>query len=189
MYESFYGLRERAFELTPDPRYLLLTPGHQEALSNLEYGMSAGRGITLLVGEAGTGKTTLLRKALSTQAQAKGPASRVLSLHLTNPTLTRAEFVEFLAGGFALGTSAAESKARLLRDLELMLRGRRARGETTVLVIDEAQSLPEDLLEEIRLLANIESDTEKLLLLILAGQPQLAARPNSRAPSLKQRVR
>lgn len=187
MYESFYGLRERAFELTPDPRFLLLTPAHREALSNLEYGITFRRGITLLIGEAGTGKTTLLRKALPLQTESHGKP--FASVYLNNPALTRSEFLEFLAERFHLSTAAAYSKTRLLREIEVALVERRTKGETTVLVIDEAQSLSHELLEEIRLLANIESDTEKLLPLILVGQPELGDRLNEpELRQLKQRV-
>src|SRR5829696_473526 len=185
MYERFYGLREPAFELTANPRFLLLTAGHREALSNLEYGIAARRGLTLLVGEAGTGKTTVLRKALAMQRERCGAHM----LTINNPTLTRDEFFEFLAASFGLGGDAATSKTRLLREIEEALRERRARGEAAVLVVDEAQSMPRELLEEIRLLANIESDTEKLLPLVLAGQPELADRLNEpQLRQLKQRV-
>ncbi len=105
-------------------------------------------------------------------------------VHVTNPALTREEFVETLATQFGLSGEAAQSKATLLRELEELLRRRRAEDETTVLVVDEAQSLSADLLEEIRLLANIETSEEKLLSLILAGQPELAEQLNQ--PSLRQ---
>ena len=179
MYQEFFGLRELPFDLSPDPRYLYLTARHSEALANLQYGISARKGLTLLVGEAGTGKTTLVRAALESKACRSARA-----LYLNNPTLTRGEFLEFLADGFGLGSDAAASKARLLKQLERELISRRQRGVITALVIDEAQSLPYELLEEIRLLANIETNTEKLLPLVLAGQPELADRLNE--PSLRQ---
>jgi general secretion pathway protein A len=186
MYERFYGFHERPFDLVPTPRFLLLTPTHREALSNVEYGVTARRGITLLIGDAGTGKTTVLRKAL-VRVESRGP--RLFSMYLNKPTLTRAEFVEFLATRFGLGPAAATSKIRLLTGVEKVLRVRRDNGDLTVLVIDEAQSLPLELLEEVRLLANIESDTDKLLPLVLAGQPELAARLNTpELRQLKQRV-
>ena len=106
MYESFYGFRERPFDLTPNPRFLVMTDVHREALSNLEYGISSRTGITLLVGEAGTGKTTLIRTALERQ-----PA-RVHCVHIQNPVLTRDEFVEMLALRFQLSSRARESKNR-----------------------------------------------------------------------------
>jgi general secretion pathway protein A len=183
MYEQFYGLRERPFDLTPNPRFLVLTESHREALANLEYGIGSRKGITLLVGEAGSGKTTMIRAAVE-----KLPA-RVHCVHLHNPTLTRTEFVEMLAARFGLSDEAAQSKAAMLIELEALLRARRASGEASVLVVDEAQSLPAELLEEIRLLANIETNDEKLLSLIIAGQPELAERLNDQSlRQLKQRV-
>ncbi len=184
MYERFYGLRERPFDLTPNPRYLFLTAKHREALSNLEYGISARRGVTLLIGEAGTGKTTLVRTVLESQRR-----RNTQCVYLNNPTLSRAEFVEFLANAFELGREAAVSKTRLLNELERTLRERLSKGIITALLVDEAQALPMDLLEEVRLLANIETDTEKLLPLVLAGQPQLADKLNDpELRQLKQRV-
>ena len=183
MYESFYGFRERPFDLTPNPRFLVMTDVHREALSNLEYGISSRTGITLLVGEAGTGKTTLIRTALERQ-----PA-RVHCVHIQNPVLTRDEFVEMLALRFQLSSRARESKTTLLFELEEALKHRDVMGESTVLLVDEAQSLPRDILEEVRLLANIETTERKLLSVILAGQPEVTALlndPNLR--QLKQRI-
>jgi general secretion pathway protein A len=183
MYEQFYGLRERPFDLTPNPRFLVLTESHREALANLEYGIGSRKGITLLVGEAGSGKTTMIRAAVD-----KLPA-RVHCVHLHNPTLSRTEFVEMLASRFGLSDEASQSKAAMLIELEALLRARRASGEASVLVVDEAQSLPAELLEEIRLLANIETNDEKLLSLIIAGQPELAERLNDQSlRQLKQRI-
>ena len=183
MYRPFFGLQERPFDLTPNPRFLILTDGHREALSTLEYGISSRKGITLLVGEAGTGKTTLIRAAAGRQPE------RVHCVHLHNPALTRDEFVETLATSFGLPARAGLSKASLLTELETMLRQRHAAGDLTVLIVDEAQSIPLELLEEIRLLANIETDDSKLLSVILAGQPELAARLNQgELRQLKQRV-
>jgi len=184
MYQRFFGLRERPFELTSNPKYLFFSAQHREALANLEYGLSSAKAITVVVGEAGTGKTTLLRAALESER-----CRRVKAIVLDNPTLTREEFVEILAARFELGPAAAASKAALLDALEAELRARRAREEITALIVDEAQSLSDELLEEVRLLANIETPTEKLLPLVLAGQPELAARLNESAlRQLKQRV-
>jgi len=184
MYQRFFGLHERPFELTSNPKYLFFSAQHREALANLEYGLSSAKAITVVVGEAGTGKTTLLRAALESER-----CRRVKAIVLDNPTLTREEFVEILAARFELGPAAAASKAALLDALEAELRARRAREEITALIVDEAQSLSDELLEEVRLLANIETPTEKLLPLVLAGQPELAARLNeSGLRQLKQRV-
>ena len=184
MYESFYGFRERPFDLTPNPRFLVMTDVHREALSNLEYGIASRTGITLLVGDAGTGKTTLIRTALERQP------SRVHCVHLQNPALTRAEFVEMLAWRFELSDRARESKTALLLELEAGAeRSARDAGESTVLLIDEAQSLPRDILEEIRLLANIETNERKLLSVVMAGQPEVTSLLNDESlRQLKQRV-
>jgi len=184
MYLDFYGLREAAFELTPDPKFLYLTPAHREALANLKYGLSTAKAVTVLTGEAGTGKTTLIRTALASEA-----CARVRCMHLTNPQLTRNEFVETLARGFSMSPAATTSKATLLDELERMLLERHAHGEVMALVVDEAQRMSDELLEEVRLLANIETPTSKLLPLVLAGQPELADRLNeSSLRQLKQRV-
>ncbi len=184
MYEGFYSLQERPFDLTANPRFLFLSSGHREALSTLQYGIEANKGITLLVGEAGTGKTTLIRAAIE---QARG--GNALLVYLSNPTLTRAEFYEFLASGFGLSRESALSKPVFLRELERALLVRRERGGVSALIVDEAQSLPYDLLEEIRLLANLETATIKLLPVVLTGQPELADRLNeSSLRQLKQRV-
>jgi general secretion pathway protein A len=184
MYERYYGLRELPFDLTPNPRYLFLTQSHREALSNLQYGISGRRGVTLLIGEAGTGKTTLVRSVLESEQRKSS-----CCIYLNNPMLTRAEFIEFLARAFDLSARAAGSKTALLFELEQVLRDRHSRGIITALLVDEAQALPLELLEEIRLLANIETDTDKLLPVVLAGQPQLAIRLNDpELRQLKQRV-
>jgi general secretion pathway protein A len=183
MYEQFFGLDARPFDLSPDPRYLVATPIHREAISNLEYGIASRKGITLLVGPAGTGKTTAIRAALERQ-----PA-RTHCVHLHNPALTRDEFVRMLAMQFSLSPAAQTSKTDLLLELEVLLRRRHAANETTILVVDEAQSLPGELLDEIRLLTNIEMPSEKLLPLVVAGQPEIATRLNDPSFSqLKQRI-
>jgi general secretion pathway protein A len=179
MYETFYGLRERPFDLTPNPRFLFMTARHREALTTLEYGLSARTGVALLVGDAGTGKTTIVHAALQSQQ-----VRQSLAVYLNNPSLTREEFVEFLAAGFGLSHEAARSKTRCLAELTETLSARHAASTMSALIIDEAQCLPDALLEEVRLLANIESASEKLLSIILAGQPELATRLNH--PSLRQ---
>jgi len=184
MYQRFYGLRELPFELTPNPKFLFLTPRHREALSNLQYGMSSAKPLTVMVGEAGTGKTTLLRTVLESEQ-----CRHVRWVCLNNPVLTREDFVKTLAARFELSAEAGESKAAFLDELERVLIERRSRGEVSALVVDEAQSLSKDLLEEIRLLANIETSEEKLLLVILAGQPEFAEKLNDPGlRQLKQRV-
>ena len=183
MYESFFGLRERPFDLTPDPRYMVGTNVHREALSNLEYAIGSRKGITLLLGEAGTGKTTVIRAAIERQSE------RIHCVHLHNPALTRNEFVDMLAARFELSERARSSKSALLLELEALLRTRREANETTVLIVDEAQSLSLELMEEIRLLTNIETNSEKLLSLVIAGQPEVARLFTEHAlRQLKQRI-
>ncbi len=184
MYEAFFGFRERPFDLTPNPKFLLLTGKHREALSNLQYGLTSRRGLTLLVGDAGTGKTTLIRAVIQ-DFEKQG----AIIAYLNNPTLTRQEFYEFLTTAFGLSAKAGSSKSALLAELADVLEKRRAAGLLTGLVIDEAQALPDELLEEVRLLANIETATDKLLPIVLAGQPELADRLNQVSlRQLKQRV-
>jgi general secretion pathway protein A len=179
MYHRYYGLREAPFELTPNPKFLYLTQQHREALSNLEYGLSSAKAVTVLIGEAGTGKTTLLKAALASER-----CKDVSCVFVSNPALTRNEFVETLAQRFDLSAAASQSKAVLLAELEAVLKQRRAKGQITALLVDEAQTLSIELLEEVRLLANIETASEKLLPLVLAGQPELSGRLND--PSLRQ---
>jgi len=184
MYEAFYGLKERPFELVPNPRFLFLTPRQREALSNLQYGLTTPRGLTLMIGEAGTGKTTLMQAALAEMSP-----NTVKVVLMSNPTLTRPEFYEFLARAFGLTQAASDSKARFLVELRNELLERQQAGVISTLVIDEAQSIPFELLEEIRLLSNIETTTSKLLNVILAGQPELSDRLNDKTlRQLKQRI-
>jgi len=177
MYERYYGLRERPFELSPDPRYLFLSNKHREALTHLRYGLGGRPGLTVLVGEAGTGKTTLIRAALHA---ANGAAARIV--HLSNPTLTRADFFEYLTARFGFSPEAAASKTRFLAELERVIAA--PNSQVPALVVDEAQSLPHELLEEIRLLTNLEASSGKSLAVALVGQPELADRLND--PSLRQ---
>src|SRR6185295_12006374 len=149
MYEAFYELEERPFDLTPNPRFLFMTPGHREALSTLQYGISGRKGITLLLGPAGTGKTTLVHAALEKQE-----AKHAHAIFLTNPTLSREEFTQFLAFELGLSDAASRSKTLFLRELNTTLAERCAEGIVTALIVDEAQAMPDELLEEVRLLAN-----------------------------------
>ncbi|MEO8681492.1 MAG: AAA family ATPase [Vicinamibacterales bacterium] len=183
MYERYYGLQERPFDLSPNPRFLCFTPQHREALVHLQYGLSGRPGITMLIGEAGTGKTTLIRAAL----QGSSPSSSIV--HLSNPTLTRDEFFELLASGFGFSQAAGRSKVQFLRELEAALSTPADPAPVLALVVDEAQSVPYELLEEIRLLTNVESSGGRSLAVAIVGQPELAARlqePHLR--QLKQRV-
>jgi len=183
MYEHFYGLQEPPFDLSPDPRFLFLSPGHQEALLHLEYGLKGRSGLTVLIGEAGTGKTTLIGRAV---LSAGGQQSTIV--HLSNPTLTRTEFFQYLAGALGFPAEAGASKVSFLQALQQALADHHRDGAVLALVVDEAQSLPDELLEEVRLLTNMSVEGRSLAV-ALVGQPELALRlnePNMR--QLKQRI-
>jgi general secretion pathway protein A len=179
MYEQYYGLRERPFDLSPNPRFLFLSRGHKEALTHLRYGLSGRPGLTVVVGEAGTGKTTLVRAALQAVANEQ---SKVV--HLSNPTLTRQEFYEYLATEYGFGAEAVESKTVFIRELAAALTEASTSNGVLALVVDEAQSLPHALLEEIRLLTNTEGASGNTVAIAVVGQPELAGRLND--PSLRQ---
>lgn len=176
MYRKFYGLRDLPFSLTPDPRFLYFTASHREVMANLQYGIEQGKGLVVVTGEVGTGKTTLLRAIIRQFDRS------VLASYVFNPGLTVAEFYEQLASDFNLGP--AGSRADLLRRLGELLMTRHANGLRTVLIVDEAQGLSRDLLEEVRLLLNFETHTEKQLQIVLTGQPELRRVLNS--PDLRQ---
>src|SRR5258706_3270135 len=135
MYEAYYGLHERPFDLSPNPRFLFLSKKHGEALAHLRYGLTGRPGVTVLVGEAGTGKTTLVRAALQS---ANG--QNVTIVHLSNPTLTRHEFYEYIALGFSFEREATTSKTAFLRELERAGSSRASAGGVLALIVDEAQS-------------------------------------------------
>jgi general secretion pathway protein A len=182
MYQEFFGLTAAPFELTPDPRFLYLPPRHQEALTVIQYAIRAQKGLTVLTGEVGLGKTTLVHAALAQQRDVP-----TWPLILSNPALSRDEFFEALADGFELG--AAGSKTALLRRFEAALVGCRERGVHAALIVDEAQTMSTEMLEEVRLLGNVVSAGGQMLSIILVGQPELAQRLNEPAlRQLKQRV-
>lgn len=183
MYEQYYGLRERPFDLTPNPRFLFMTSSHRDALAAMQYAISGRKGLTMVLGPPGTGKTTLVHAAMAKQE------GNVRAVYLGNPTLTREEFYEFLAQELGLSPHAQSSKAQFLRELRADLVAQHAQGTLTALVIDEAQAMSDGLLEELRLLENLETPSEKLLPVVLVGQPELATR--LRQPALlplRQRV-
>jgi general secretion pathway protein A len=184
MYKAYFGLRERPFDLTSDPRFLFLSKGHREALSLLHYGISGDKGITLLIGEAGTGKTTVLRAACQQQLDAS-----VQTLQLFNPLVSPRELQEFIVHELRLHPSIVESKVGFIRTLHQTLHERRVRGRFTALIVDEAQSITDGLLEELRMLGNLESSAGRLLSIVLTGQPELAQRLNQpQLRAFKQRV-
>jgi general secretion pathway protein A len=183
MYESFYGFKEKPFSLTPDPRFIYFTEKHCEGLANLVYGIRERKGFLVLSGEVGTGKTTLINALLDTFDR-----TGVLSAFIFNPILTTTEFFEYLLADFNLKYEA-RSKAQALIALNSLLLERYRLGKITVLIVDEAQNLSAEILEEIRLLTNLETSNEKLLQIILVGQPELSLKLNSsELRQLKQRI-
>ena len=181
MYAEFYGLKELPFALTPDPRFIYFTPSHTEVMANLHYGIESGKGLIVVTGEVGTGKTTILRWMMQRLDRT------VLVAYIFNPRLSVTEFYQHLAS--LLDVQKWETKPELLVSLGQALDSRHSRGLRTVLIIDEAQGLSPAVLEEIRLLSNFESDTAKQLQIVLTGQPELRSvlnYPDLR--QLKQRV-
>ena len=178
MYETFYNLREKPFNLTPDPRFIYFTEKHCEALANLVYGIRERKGILVLTGEAGTGKTTMINALLDTLER-----TGVLSAFIFNPLLTATEFFEYLLSDMNL-KGDFRSKSQVLIKLNSLLLERYRQGQITVLIIDEAQNLSPEVLEEVRMLTNLETSTEKLLQIVLVGQQELNLKLNS--PSLRQ---
>lgn len=178
MYKKFFGLRENPFNVNPDPRYLYVTPHTEEALSCLTYGVQNRKGFILLTGEVGTGKTTLINKLLEwLQREA------ISTAFIFNSRLSDDEFFDFMMNDFGIPCDA-RSKSQVLIRLNNWLLERYRAGETAVLIIDEAQNLSESVLEEIRLLTNLETYTEKLLQIVLSGQPELENK--LRQPHLRQ---
>ena len=183
MYTEFYGLREIPFGLTPNPKFIYKTESYLEVVSNLKYGISQSKGLVVVTGEVGTGKTTTLRSVL----QQFGPD--ILSVYLFNPFITVGEFFEMFTVGLNLGLPSSASKADVLNALCGCLTHRHAKGLRSVLIVDEAHGLSASVLEEIRLLANFETSSEKLLQIILCGQPELREILNQpRLRQLKQRI-
>jgi general secretion pathway protein A len=178
MYKKFFGLRENPFNVNPDPRYLCLNRHTQEALSCLTYGIQSRKGFILLTGEVGTGKTTLLNKLLDWLHR-----ERVATAFIFNSRLNVTQFFDFMMADFGIPTDARQ-KSQVLMKLNHWLLERFQAGETAVLVVDEAQNLSTQVLEEIRLLTNLETATDKLLQIVLSGQPELEHKLNQ--PQLRQ---
>ena len=178
MYESFFGLRELPFSLTPDPRFLWLSDTHEEGLATLVYGITRNKGFLLLTGEVGTGKTTLLRAALR-----ELPRDTDTALIINTIGLTPLDLLKLIAAEFGI-EGRFESTADYLIAINRMLLERLRTGRNTVLIIDEAQNLDEATLEEVRLLSNLETDTSKLMQIVLTGQPELIRKLSS--PQLRQ---
>jgi general secretion pathway protein A len=183
MYEQFFGLKEPAFSLTPDPRFLWLSETHHEGLAALYYGITRRKGFLLLTGEVGTGKTTLLRAVLD-----RVPSDTETALILNTAGLTRIDLLKLIADEFRLRGPLA-TKADYIIALNAFLITRHRAGLNTVLIVDEAQNLGPEALEEIRLISNLETQKDKLLQIVLTGQPELRrklAHPELR--QLRQRI-
>lgn len=178
MYKSFFKLHSNPFGNSPDPRFLYMMPHTREALACLEYGISARKGFTVLTGEVGTGKTTLLKRALGSFNN-----RRISTAFLFNPRLEVLDFLEFVLTDFGI-VPANRTKSGMLLQLNRWLIERFRMEETCVVVIDEAQNLSWELLEEVRLLTNLETSSEKLLQIVLSGQPELEEK--LRHPSVRQ---
>ena len=182
MYRDFYGLMRAPFEMTPDPSFLVLGDTHREGLAMLVYAVRARKGFVVLTGEVGTGKTTLLH-ALLGQLEPEMP-----SAFLFNPRLEPLDFFRVLFDEFGIETPC-RTKAEYLLSLNRFLIDQLKENRTALLIIDEAQNLSPEMLEEVRLLSNLETPTSKLLQIMLVGQPELDAmldRPDLR--QLRQRV-
>lgn len=167
MYQGFFGLRELPFNITPDPRFLYLSPTHQEALRHLRYGITEKKGFIVLVGEVGCGKTTLCRQFLNELDPARFDTALILNPRVTETQMLKAILTE-------LGErNLARNQADLVAQVNRVLLERISGGRDIVLIIDEAQNLEVGVLEQVRLLSNLETDRQKLLQIVLMGQPEL----------------
>ena len=183
MYKKFFGLRENPFNVNPDPRFLFRTKDTEEALASLTYGVRERRGFVLLTGEVGTGKTTLVNTLLDWLR-----GRQVTTAFIFNPRLNVSQFLDFMMADFGISTES-RLKSQVLVRLNQWLLERYQAGETAALIVDEAQDLSLGVLEEIRLLTNLETSTQKLLQIVLSGQPELEeklSRPELR--QLRQRI-
>lgn len=183
MYNKFFGLRASPFSVNPDPRFLFLTRHTREALACLSYGIQTHKGFVLLTGEVGTGKTTLLNKLLEWLR-----TQHVASAYVFNPRLDVIEFLEYILADFGIPCET-RNKGQILLRLNHWLLDRYRVGETAALIVDEAQNLSSEMLEEIRLLTNLETSTDKLLQIVLCGQPELEDKLREpRHRQLRQRI-
>ena len=183
MYKQFFGLSKNPFEISPDPYFYHATPRHNEALANLHYGVGRRKGFIVITGEVGTGKTLLVRCLLAELRK-----NNIAFGYVFNPLLSTTEFFQYIMADLGLQYSG-RSKTEMLLDLNRFLIQRHARGLITALVVDEAQALRPELLEEIRLLTNLETSQQKLLQIVLMGQPELEGVLDSPGlRQLKQRV-
>lgn len=183
MYKKFFGLTRNPFEISPDPYFLFPTLHHNEALASICHGVLRHKGIIVVTGEVGTGKTLLVRCLLELLRR-----QQIASANVFNPCLSPVEFLRYVAGDLGLKVGN-QDKGTILLELNHFLIGRYRSGLTAVLVVDEAQNLEPELLEEIRLLTNLETSQQKLLQIVLVGQPELDLKMDSpQLRQLKQRI-
>src|SRR5437660_1976560 len=168
MYESFYNLKRGPFDITPDPEFLFATKRHNEALAALYYGVRRHKGFVVLTGEVGTGKTLLLRCLLQLFKQSQD----VAYAYVYNSRLSPTEFLQYILTDFGL-PAAGKNKSELLLELGHFVISRGSKKVTTVLIVDEAHHLSAEILEEVRLLTNLETTNDKLLQILLVGQSEL----------------
>ena len=178
MYKEFFGLRANPFNVNPDPRYLFLTRHTEEALACLTYGIQSRKGFVLLTGEVGTGKTTLINKLLEWLR-----LQQVATAFVFNSKMNVPQFLDYMMADFGIPCESRAKSQILLRLYNWLLDRYRA-GETAVLIVDEAQNLSDEVLEEIRMMTNLETFTEKLLQIVLVGQPELEQK--LKQPQLRQ---
>lgn len=171
MYCKYYGLKERPFNVTSDPAFFFSSKKHQEAISHLLYGVSQRKGIIVLTGEIGTGKTTICRFFLNQVGK------NVKTAFILNPTFSEVQLLESIIKDFGI-TAKNKTKLDMVIELNNFLLNESAAGNNLVLIVDEAQNLKPSLLEQIRLLSNLETEKDKLLQVILVGQPELNQRLN-----------
>ena len=183
MYEKFYGFKEKPFNITPDPRFVYSSETHKEALAHLRYAIREGKGFSVITGEVGTGKTTLVHTLLNTIDGA------VRTAYIFNPVMDPKDFLNYICEDLGLKSDGVRSHGQNLASLHNFLLNCYTNNERVFLIIDEAQSLDSKLLEEVRLLTNLETSTNKLLHVILLGQPELnRILSDERFRALKQRV-
>jgi general secretion pathway protein A len=184
MYNTYFNLKRNAFDLTPDPNCFVPTPQHNEALAALYYGVRRHKGFVVVTGEVGTGKTLLVRCLLRLLENSKD----IAYAYLFNSRLTPDEFLQYVVSDFGISASG-KNKCELLLDLSKFLVARGSKHLTTVLIVDEAHDLPVETLEELRLLSNLETTDDKLVQIILMGQPELDIKLDSvELRQLKQRI-
>ena len=183
MYEKFYGFKEKPFNITPDPRFVYFSETHKEALAHLRYAIREGKGFSVITGEVGTGKTTLVHTLLT---KIDGT---VRTAYIFNPVMNPEDFLNYICEDLGLKSDGVRSRGQNLASLHNFLLNCYTENERVFLIIDEAQSLDTKLLEEVRLLTNLETPTNKLLHVILLGQPELnRTLSDERFRALKQRI-